>query len=483
MNNHFCRQIAIILSLFCRLSLLHAEGDKPIRYESTNAKYLNQWIRKPNYKAPSFIGMDNDSLSSYIAHSFQYPYDLIGDSISSRCMVSFKVDSMGCVSSIMAVKPSENIPVFAEEAERVIKALKFSGCPLRYDSLACKWQPDTLGLTISFEIVPYPIETIDDKETVIEELARINSYQYFGDNGWGGMPNGWVLQQKLKAMTSIEEKVNLFQAHDNPVIRFTAFNGLLENKYSGCASLVKNSISDDTIIIGWSFDCGVHETFADAVISKLFHEKGAFSVADSLAIDSVIFYSSNVGCQNYRYRLLQRLQPTPERYARAKELCMNKQESAALPLLAKYQRKEDKALFIEALGEYAMGLNSEDVYDGSYRGRADDALKAVISWPDKDFIPVLKKLGDFEVKRKHHNYQRIQNFYTVIMEYDNKWAYKYLEEYLEKKEAWKVFSHPEHLYSAYYLNKHPHERFLPLVKKYGKQPFEWKYIKEYHTGL
>lgn len=424
MSNYFCRQITFILLLFCSLSLLHAEDNKTIIYESTNAKYLNQWIRKPNYKAPSIIGMDNDSLSSYIAHSLQYPYDLIGDSISSRCMVSFKVDSMGCVSSIMAVKLSENIPVFAEEAERVIKELKFSGSPLRYDSLACKWQPDTLGLTIIFEIVPYPIERIDDKETVIEELSRINSYQYFGDDGWGGMPKEWVLQQKLKAMTSIEDKVSLFLTHSNPVVRFTAFNGLLKSNYLDCATLVKNSISDNTIFQSWSFDCGGSETIADALISKLFQEKGTFSVADSLAIDSIVFYSSNVGCPMYRNMLLRRLQPTPERYARAKELCMNKQESAALPLLAKYKREEDKALFIEALGEYAMGLDAKGTGNGEPEGRTNGAIKAIIQWPDKDFIPVLEKLGDFEVKRKYYDYTRIQNFYIAIMEYDNEWAYK-----------------------------------------------------------
>lgn len=452
-----------------------AQKNRKVIYQAVNAQYINAIRHKPAYKAPTLRNMKTDSLSTYIARNFRYPYDLIGDSISTRCGIKFDVDSTGSVTNIKYVGLSKNIPELAEEAQRVIKTLKFSSCPIRYDSIAGRWKPDTLGLSIVFSIVPYPAECMDKKETIVEELSKIDSYQYFGSDGWGGMPVGWILQQRLKAVTSTQEKKDLFLTSTNPVVRFTAFNGLLEENDPDCITFVKNSIADSAAVRCWSCDIVFSETLSDAMISSLFRKKNAFTEADSLTINSLVLYSDDMYAYEYKAKMYYRMEPTPERYARVKELCQDKQERAALYLLAKYKRKEDKKLFIEALSEYKMGLNKDGLRNSEPEGRTNIALEAIISWPDKDFIPVLKKLGDYELTRKYRDYKRIENFYTVIMEYDNDWAYKYLEDYFGKKNAGKVYSHPEHLYSAYYLNKHPHVRFLPLVEKYAKQPFDWKY--------
>lgn len=454
---------------------------RQILYQSVNAEYLNILIHKPFYRAPSILGMETESLSSYIARNFHYPYDLIGDSISSTCCIGFAVDSVGCVTNIKYIKLSKDIPELAEEAQRVIKTLKFSGCPQRYDSIAGKWDSDTLGLAICFDIVPYPVEKISNKQTIIDELTKTNSYQYASNDGWGGTPLGWTLQQRLKAVTSTQEKKELFLTHKNSVVRITAFDGLVEENYPDCATLVKNSITDDAGIMCWSGDVGFGENLSDAMIDKLFSNANAFSRQDSLAIDSLILYSAHVSAWEYKTKMLRRMEATPERYARVKELCQDKQQNgAALYLLAKYRKKADIDIFIEALSEYKMGVDKEGAYNGKHVGRTDIALEAIISWPDRAFIPVLKKLGDYELKLKYHDYRRTQNFYEVIMEYDNDWAYKYLEDYFGKKNAGKVFNHPESLYCAYYLNKHPHERFLPLVEKYAKQPWDWKYISNFY---
>lgn len=452
-----------------------APGDGETVYQAVDAQYINARFYKPTYKAPALRNVKIDSLSTYIARNFRYPYDLIGDSISTRCGIKFDVDSTGSITNIKSVSLSKNIPELAEEAQRVIKTLKFSCCPIRYDSIAGKWKPDTLGLSIVFSIVPYPADCIDKKETIVEELSKINSYKYFGSDGWGGMPVGWIIQQRLKSVTSTQEKKDLFLTNTNPVVRFTAFNGLLEENDPDCVTFVKNSITDNAAIMCWSLDCGFSETLSDAMISSLFGKKDAFTETDSLAIDSLVLYSDKMYAYTYKNKMLHGMEPIPERYARVKELCMDKQEGSALYLLAKYKRKEDKKLFIEALSEYKMGLDKDGLLNGEPKGRTNIALEAIISWPDKDFIPVLKKLGDYELTRDYLDYKRIEDFYTVIMEYDNDWAYKYLENYFGKKNAGKVYSHPEHFYSAYYLNKNPHKRFLPLVEKYAKEPFDWKY--------
>ena len=343
-------------------------GEVRTKYRTVNALYLNSFSHDPFYKAPSILGMKADSLSSYIARNFRYPYDQIGDSIISRCKVCFDVDWAGRVTKIRSLNLSQDVPELANEARRVIKTLKFSGCPQRYDVDEGKWTTDTAGLKIRFYIVPFPIEKVDNKETLIEEFAKTDGFQCYGDNGWGGMPEAWIMQQKLKVMTSTKEKKELFLTHKNPIVRFTVFDALLKENDPDCVTYVMNSIADSTYLEYWTGDVGNFSTLPDVMISRLFAERNAFSKADSILIDSLILYSANVYAQEYKNKLFRRLEPTPERYARIKELCREEKDGAALCLLAKYKREEDKPLFIEALSEYKMGLDEE----GRGQGRSFD---------------------------------------------------------------------------------------------------------------
>ena len=479
--------IGMIVLLACTCLQTSAGSDSPkdkmetekvkqlLKLESVNAFYLYPKGPRSHDECPRNLGMTEDSLSSYIAHNFNYPYDLIGDTIESRCTVHLGVDSAGSITDIKSLKLSLDMPELAKETRRVINSLKFSGGPEKYDSVTGQWVPDTTSVIIKFNIVPYPVETIDDKSSIIEDLALLGSYSYYGSNGWGGIPVSWVLQQKLKAITTAQEKKELVLTHPSSVIRFTAFNGLLEEHNPDCAALVKNAVTDNSNIMCWAADCGFSEKLSDAMIMRLFRDKSTYTKADSLEIDSLVLYATNEGASEYRGKLLHRLEPTPERYARVKELSKDRVNADALYLLAQYRRAEDKETIIKALGEYRVGLDKHGARNGKGIGRTNQALECILLWPDKDFIPVLEKLGDYELTRKYHSYQRVYLFYRVIMEYDNDWAYKYLEEYFAKKQAGKVYSHKENFYRAYYLNKHPHERFLPLVKKYAKKPRDWDY--------
>lgn len=449
-------------------------------WSSVSALYHNMWDDRPSYKAPSILGMDNDSLCSYIAHAFQYPFDELGDNLDYvQCEVTFDVDSTGCVSSVRSVQLYGDYPSLAYEAARVVKGIRFSGCPLTYNSRKKVWLPDTTGLQISFKILPYPVEKVDAKEAVLENLCELKSYQMYASNGWGSKPGGWVLQQKLKAMTSTAEKVEMVKNHPDPVVRRTAFKGLVEEHYPGCAMLLANALSDGERIMTWACDVGGEDVMADALIDDLFYEPGACSESDSLMIDSLVFYSPSVAAMDYRARLLHKMAPTPERYARIKEMCQDPLGGSALPLLAQFRKEEDKAIVIEALGEFKMGLDDRYAYNGEPKGRTNEALQAIALWPDADFVPALERLADFELKRKLFDYSRIKRFYAAVMEYDNDWAFNFLQDYLGRRAAQKIYSHPENLFRAYYLNPHPHKRFRSLVKKYGKEPFDWEWEKEW----
>lgn len=470
----FC--IAAVTSVSAQTDTTACGEVKPHRsgLSSVNAFYHNKWSDNLSYKAPSILGMDEDSLSSYIAHAFQYPFDELGDELDYvECKVEFDVDSAGCVTSVRHVLLYGDYPSLAYEAARVVKGIRFSGCPQIYNARKKVWLPDNTGLQISFKIRPYPVEKVDTKDAVLEHLCELKSYQMYRSNGWGSTPGGWVLQQKLKAMTTTAEKVEMVKTHPAPVVRRTAFVGLVEEHYPGCAMLLANALSDSERIMTWACDVCGDEVMADALIDDLFYS-GTCTEADSLMIDSLVFYSPTVAAMDYRTRLLQKLAPTPERYARIKELSQDIQCGSALPLLAQYRREEDKAILIEALGEFKMGLDDRYAYNGEPKGRTNGALQAVALWPDAAFVPALERLADFELERNLFDYNRIRWFYAAVMEYDNDWAYSFLKNYLNRRCA----HHPENLYRAYYLNPHPHKRFLPLVKKYGKKPFDWEYMKE-----
>ena len=62
--------------------------------------------------------------------------------------------------------------------------------------------------------------------------------------------------------------------------------------------------------------------------------------------------------------------------------------------------------------------------------------------------------------------------FKVVMAYDNDWAYHFIEDTFDDKGAKDKFSYPENLYRAYYEENGP-SRFLPLIDKYGKKPFDW----------
>lgn len=473
---HIFIYIAILI-IGCYTSQAHAWT--LFKLQSVNASFAKWTGKTGQMVCIDGIGSDyalSNYLSTYIAHNFKYPHELIGDSISAHCDVTFDVDNTGRVSEITHIKVSKNIDCLKAEAERVITTLVFPSLPKIYDDKKEMYLPETKGLTIGFDIVPYPAEKIENKDELLEIMSSYGWYCATSSNGWGGRRAGWVLQENLKAQTSTQEKVEIFKTSKNPVVRFTAFNGLVEEHYPECVSLAKSCIDDSSSMGRWWGDLLLSSTLPDAVISELFSHKDIYTVADSLAIDSLVFYSPMTGAHKYRDKLLLRLAPTPERYSRVKELCYQEHSGSALHILVQYRKEEDKPLFIKALKEYSKGLDkrgacTEDPEDTE--GRTNDALEAIISWPDKDFIPALVKLGDYELRRQFYDYQRIELFYRAIMEYDNEWAYGYIKELFTNKGANKNGYHRQYLYRAYYKNPHPHERFLNLVKKYAEKPWDW----------
>ena len=93
-------------------------------------------------------------------------------------------------------------------------------------------------------------------------------------------------------------------------------------------------------------------------------------------------------------------------------------------------------------------------------------------WRDEAFKPVLEELRNHELSRRYIDYYRVKMLFKVVMSYDDDWAYNFIENTFETMGAKNKFSYPENLFRAYYEEKE-NPRFLPLIEKYAKKPFDW----------
>jgi len=131
-------------------------------------------------------------------------------------------------------------------------------------------------------------------------------------------------------------------------------------------------------------------------------------------------------------------------------------------------------MIIKALREYKKGLDRHGANSNGPEGNTNEALNALMKWRDDAYMPVLEELRDFELSREYIDYYRVKMLFKVVMAYDNDWAYHFIEDTFENKGGKEQYSYPENLFSAYYEEEKP--RFLPLIEKYGKKPFEWDYL-------
>ena len=115
---------------------------------------------------------------------------------------------------------------------------------------------------------------------------------------------------------------------------------------------------------------------------------------------------------------------------------------------------------------------------GEYDGKTNSALAGLKNWQDADFIPLLEEIRDYELKRRYIDYGRLVVLFKAVMAYDDDWAYHFMEETFETKQAYKKTMYPEKLYEAYY-EEPERVRFLPIVSKYAEKPYDWDW---YHNN-
>lgn len=341
---------------------------------------------------------------------------------------------------------------------------------------------------------------------IADSLTRVSLYD---NNGWGGTPQAWTLQEQLNEVASNDDLVTLAHSHRNGAARAVAFRLLVARGDSRFHDILYSSLRDTTSFHVQSCDVIYPSNVANYMVDvltyhwdflslsdsiyldSLFHSqpelmktaphlyetfvkkptvtdfRHIFTQKDSVTLDSVLFFTPNMQHIDRLSSILENLPAEERYYDRLHQLYYDEGCAAALPTLLRYRRDADKAAVIECLLEFSKGLNKEHVIEGP-EGRTNEGLEAVVIWPDPAFLPALHKVRDYEVKRTHYDYYRIRLFYLALMAYDDEASYNFIDETLRMTGRNKTTRHYHLKKFREAYEKSPNPRYENLLNKYEK---------------
>ena len=277
---------------------------------------------------------------------------------------------------------------------------------------------------------------------------------------------GWFRQQLMYKTSSDEMLAKQAQFAKKPSKRVAAYYGLASRRSDKCFDVLLNKLTDkDSLWISWG-DLWGKATVSELMLNISFEDSLLFTKEQTFTIDSAIVFGSGLEHLD-KSGSASRLFGYDGLYERIRELYLSG-DSNLLPILADYKNPGDIPLIVDALREYRLFDYGE--YHTYILGRTDDALAAVMNWPNDAFVPILEELKDSCLFQGYSYYYREMLFYKAVMAYDNDWAYVLIEDLFENKEIYSLRDDEgEVLYRAYSKEKEK-PRFLPLIEKFGKKP-------------
>ena len=332
---------------------------------------------------------------------------------------------------------------------------------------------------------------------VADSLTRVSLYD---DNGWGGTPMAWTLQEHLNEVASNDDLVALARSHRNGAARATAFRLLVARGDSRYRDILYSSLQDtacfrvqdfdeiypsnvasymvDVLTYHWDFQNLRERLQLDSLFRsnpKLMKKpphlyktlvrtpavtdfRQIFTQKDSVTLDSVLFFTRNLNHIERLSSILENLPAEERYYNRLHQMYYDEGNADALPKLLCYHRETDKPAVIECLLEYSKGLG----------GRTNEGLKAVALWPDPAFLPALRKVRDYEVSRIYYDYIRIRLFYLALMAYDDENSYNFIDETLRMTGRDKTTRHYHLEFFREAYDTSPRPRYESLLNKYGE---------------
>ena len=310
---------------------------------------------------------------------------------------------------------------------------------------------------------PPPVPQIDTNN-----IFNRTSY----DGGFGDVPQGWKRQQRILRESTDSDLDSLARYATYPAVRVFAFYSLAEKMSERCYNILLDRLTDKDWFWYWVADEGWQETVGDFMLKTVWQYDGLYTPEQIHTIDSLAVFEPGMEHLD-KYRSALRLYGTDGLYERVREFYLHG-ESQDLQILATYRKPEDIPLILDALKEYDFHGD----WRTNKRSRTIEGLDAVLKWPDDIFIPLLEEIRDYELTNGYANHYRVERLFKIAMAYDNDWSYGFIEDCFKNKESEGYYVFTTSLYNVYYDEKEANESFLPLVKKYGKKPYNWDDMDE-----
>ena len=310
---------------------------------------------------------------------------------------------------------------------------------------------------------------IDSVDWAIKKLTKLKVYNLYNNNGWDSTPIGWNYQQIIAKRASDKKLLSLIAAKEPPAVRLAAMYGLILRRNKRCQDIILKNLNDISSCKLASCDVSFDEYVENIFVEWLQNsrEDGLITQADSVRNDSIIFFTKGSSRLEYVHELVDRLPCNEKYYRRMKEMYYKERVGYVLMPLVKFKKKAEKELIIRSLKQFSKGMDKEGGYSQRETiGNTNDALEAVAVWPSKEFRLALTQLRNYELTRRYIDYQRLKLFYLACLEYNDSWAYHFIDETLGKstKKWGKNNYHWQYFYEA--MRESPHPRFAPLIDKY-----------------
>ena len=156
-------------------------------------------------------------------------------------------------------------------------------------------------------------------QLVIDSVEQIKYISESDNDGWGGVPISWKLQERLKALATEDDLARLALESKSAQARAFAYTVLVERKSDKCFDLFKKMLMDDSEVGYRSCDVFT-SSYVNNYITYETNKAGIFDSTQIAHLDSLVIFTPNFPECKYLYEDLERAVPKPEYYDRICQL-------------------------------------------------------------------------------------------------------------------------------------------------------------------
>ena len=293
-----------------------------------------------------------------------------------------------------------------------------------------------------------PIESVLSDVTVgqiTDEIAKDNVVKGPAVGVSGERTAQWERFEKLKSQASDKQLLALTR-HDNPTVRCYAFAAIVDRGTYDAFPILLEHLHDSVQVMVLNGCIGENVRVGDYFFPIFFSEKSYLEKdaekrkSESRIIDSLFLVDININL-DYRWKCLDRMNVSPEKYKWIKKLALIKNNREAVVILAKYKKSEDRYLI--------SNLLEDSNYIVQRYG-----LRAVVNYSDPSFFPFLRKILNSKlVHGSEENNNNLDILYNAIVQYKSDQSRKLLDAVLNLSEDQKLILHSDYIYQA--VNSYP----------------------------